>query len=384
MHGVETLGQNTVELSYQFVNHLHRSVTVLTRTGMRIIVPYRPMGRLTKPAKKNSAPLMLEPCFIVRVKLVTAPDVILDVSELSNDLGHATSVESKAYLEAAQAVEDKISRTSQNVQWVEYSIPQSDFDSEGGILFLQNLDLSLSVLDQASTPAHPFSLLGQRNRDAHKFKQEMAPTGVFYGVYIRDKDGQFGKRFMNINGVVHGVDIINDESEARDGVYFITSKRSTSSFIPQRVLVEYHPLEEADEKLGLYLTYNDAATFGNPNEVFKRECEERARALKVEEQEWKTEKLRLDNEAEVKREQYKRELMEYEHQLRKIDKLNGLIDAELALRDKNYRREMMILKEVLDAKGHERREAAEIIKLIPTVITTIATYVAAYKKIKSL
>jgi hypothetical protein len=383
-HGQDMVTASSAELGYQFINHIHRPVTVLTRTGMRAIIPYRPQGRMPKPAKKQAAPVINEPCFIIRVRLISAADVILDTSELSNDLGQVTSAEAKAYLDSVQMAEDKIVRGNQQVVWVEYHIPLSDFDAEGGILFLQNLDLQISILDQASTAPHPFSILGQRNRDAFDFKSEMAPKGLFYGVYIRDKDGQFGRRYININGVVYGVDIITEESSDRDGVYFITSNRTTSSFIPQRVLVEYFPLEEANEKIGLYQTYNDALTHGNPSEVFKRDYEEKLQALKQEELKQKAERTRVEHETEQQRELYKRAIMGYEHELRRIENLNRLIDAELGLREKNYRREMLIIKEILDAKGHERREAGEIIKLIPTIITTIATYVAAYKKIKSL
>jgi hypothetical protein len=383
--GQDTVSMGSVELGYQFFNHIHRPVTVLTRTGMRVVIPYRPQKRAPKPAKKNPAPLINEPCFIVRVKLITTVDVILDTSELSNDLGQETSAEAKAYLDAVQISEDKIApRGGFNAHWVEYHIPQSDFDAEGGVLFLQNLDFSISILDQASTAPHPFSILGQRNRDAYNFKDEMAPKGLFYGAYIRDKDGQFGNRFININGTVHGVSIITEETGERDGVYFITSKRTTSSFVPQRTLVEYYPLEEANEKIGLYLTYNDALTLGNPSDVYKRELEERARFLKSEEMRFKEERAQMEHETEKQRELYKRAMMAYENELRRIDALNRLINAEMDTREKNYRREMMILKEILDARGHDRREAGEIIKLIPTVITTIAMYVAAYKKIKTL
>lgn len=374
----------SAELGYQFLNHIHRPVTVLTRAGLRIIIPYRPLARHVKQGKKPQPIVHDEPCFIIRVKVHANTDVNLDTTELSNDYGHATSLEAKAYLDSVQLAEDKLVRASTQTVWVEYHIPVSDFDAEGGVLFLQNLDLQVSILDQASTAPHPFSLLGQRNRDAYDFKEEMAPRGVFYGVYIRDRDGQYGSRFININGVVHSVDILRDESTDRDGVYVITNKRTTSSFVPQRVLVEYYTFDDADEKLGLYQTYKEALTLGNPVERYKREHDERIQKLRNEELALREERAAVEREIEREKDRMRRAIMEYEHELQRIQQLNKLVDAELTRRDQIYRREVMILKEVLEARGHERRETSELLKMIPTIITTVATWVAAYKKIKTL
>lgn len=280
--------------------------------------------------------------------------------------------------------EDKIARKQTQDAWVEYIIPATDFDAEGGVLFLQHIDLQVSILDQASTAPHPFSILGQRNRDAYDFKEDMAPKGVFYGVYIRDKDNHFGERFININGHVYGVPVLQDESTERDGVYYVHCGRTTSSFVPTRVCTEYFSFEEADEKLGLYQTYREALSLGDPQERFKREYEIRIQTLKNDEAQLKEERAAQERELDAIRDRQRREMMEYEHQLLKIQQLNKLIAAELERREQIYKREMQILKEITDGRSAERKEAGEIIKLIPTIITTVATYVAAYKKLKTL
>lgn len=382
--GPEGLTPGSAELGFQFINHLHRPVTVLTRTGMRVIIPYKAPPRTAKSAVKKGNLLDDEPRFIVRAKVVAHHDVILDTTELSNDCGPSTSVEAQAYRDSIRISEDKIARSQLQEAWVEYIIPASDFDANGGVLFLQNIDLQISVLDQASTAPHPFSIIGQRNRDAYAFKEDLTPRGVFYGVYIRDRDRQFGERFININGLVYGVPVLDDDSAERDGVYCITCGRTTSSFVPTRVFAEYYTFEEADEKLGLYQTYREAQTLGNPQERFKREYEERLQQLKNEELEMREERAANERLIEQLKDRQRKDMMEYEHQLLRIQQLNKLITAELERRDQIYRREMMILKEITEGRSHERREASEILKFIPTILTTVATYVAAYKKIKSL
>lgn len=350
---------------------------------MRLIIPYKAQARAVLSGKKQTI-LSNEPRFIIRVKVVANHDVILDTTELSNDCGLETSVEAKAYRDSIQIAEDKIARGLRETAWVEYHIPAEDFDANGGVLFLQNVDLQVSVLDQASTAPHPFSMLGMRNRAAFDFKEDMTPRGVFYGVYIRDRDRQFGHRFININGIVYGVPVLDDETNERDGVYCITCGRTASSFVPTRALTEYYAFEEADEKLGLYQTYRDALTLGNPQERFKREYEERLQTLKMDELTMRDERSANERLIEQEKEQQRKEMMAYEHQLLRIQQLNKLMSAELERRDQIYRREVMVLKEIIDARGHDRRESSELLKLIPTIITTVATYVAAYKKLKSL
>lgn len=377
----------SAELGFQFINYLHRPVTVLLRTGMRMIIPYKPGVRPvhTRQGKKSPVPLGAEiPRFIIRAKVTSTNDVNLDTTELSNDLGHATSVEAQAYLESIQISEDKLYRRTETTAWVEYHIPAEDFDANGGVLFLQNLDLQVSVLDQASTAPHPFSIQGQRNRDAYAFKENMAPQGVFYGVYIRDRDRQYGNRFININGIVYGVPVLEGDDDALDGVYCITSGRTTSNFTPQRILTEYCSFDEADAKLGLYQTYSEALALGNPQEKFKREFDERTQQLRLDELQFKEERTASEREFELQRDAYRRAQMRYDHELKRIDQLNRLYTAELDRRDQMHRYQMAVLKEVIEINGHGRRESTEILKLIPTVLTTVATYMAAYKKIKSL
>lgn len=377
----------SAELGFQFINYLHRPVTVLLRTGIRMIIPYKPRAHQvhSRQGKKGSVPLGAETSrFIIRVKVCTSNDVNLDTTELSNDFGRATSVEAQAFLDSIQISEDRLVRLAATTAWVEYHIPAEDFDANGGVLFLQNLDLQVSVLDQASTAPHPFSIQGQRNRDAYEFKQDMAPKGVFYGVYIRDRDRQFGHRFININGTVYGVPVLDTEDDALDGVYCITSGRTTSSFVPQRVYTEFYTFDEADEKLGLYQTWAEASALGDPEGRFKREHEERIQTLKLEELAFKEERAASEREFEQLRDAYRRAQMEYDFELKRLDQVNRLYAAELERRDQMNRYQMTVLKEVMEINGHGRRESTEILKLIPTVLTTVATYVVAYKKIKSL
>ncbi|QVD49356.1 hypothetical protein LUCX_286 [Xanthomonas phage vB_XciM_LucasX] len=380
--GGEILDPRSAELGFQFINHLHRPVTVVTRTGFRIVIPHSGPPRFQTLKDKRRVPG--DPYFIIRTRLTAQPEVILDTSELSNDAGHQSTIESQAYLNSVVIMENARRLGPSHTACVEYRIPAEDFDSNGGVLHLQNIDLLVSILDQATTPPHPYSLLGVRNRDADEFQQEQEKVGVFYGVYIRDKDGGFGQRYLNINGEVFGVPVRNEPSDERDGVYRVCNGKANSGYIHRRTIVEYYNFEEADEKLGLYQTYRDAFALGNPQEKSKRDYEERSQQLKLDELEYRNQKAASEARVDAEKERMRMEMLHFEQQQRKIDHLNRMIGAELDRRDQHHRREMQVLKEILEARGHERREAGELIKLIPSVVTTVALYVAAIKKLKSL
>lgn len=372
------------ELGFHFINHIRRPITVITRTGIRLTIPYTPWHHNPQHrGKKGLFTPAQEPCFIIRAKVGTHHDVILDTSELSNDHGQTTGVEAQAYTESVQVMEDALVRRSKSTACVEYRIPEEDFDSNNGVLFLQNIDLQVSILDHALTPPHPHSMLGIRNRDAHDFKEELVPAGVFYGIYIRDQCREFGERYVNVNGNVMYVPVKDDVSDERDGLYVVSSGKLKSQLPHERVLVEYYPFEEA-EKLGLYKTYNDALTLGNPEEKMRRELEEKKQRLVLEELEWKRVRVQQERQIELERDQMRAAMMKYEYQLSRLNQANKLFAAELERREMQNRREMAIVKDILGARDHERRESMEILKLIPTIITTVATYVVAYKKLKAL
>lgn len=396
---VESVTSGTADLGFYFVNHIRRPVTVLTRTGLRIVVPYTPWRH--NPQHRGKKGLYAppdKPCFIIRSRIDTHRDVILDTNELSDDRGHVTSEEARAYSESLQISHDRLGRQTQSWACVEYRIPEEDFDTFGGILFLQNIDLQVSILDEASTHAHPYSITGQRNRDAHQFLESFTDQGLFYGLYIRDRGREYGERYVNVNGSIHKVPVVDGDPDDRDGVYIVTKGLLKSQHNSKRVKVEHYTFEEADEKLGLYRTYNEAITLGKPEERLKRDLEDRRQELEdrkieleerkqqwvLEEMEAKRERVLLERALEKERDDMRIAMLQYEKQQQRINQLNKLMAAALDRREMIYRREMAILKDILDERGHERRESMEIIKLIPTIITTVATYAALIKKLKSL
>lgn len=358
------------EFGYQIFNTMFRPVFVATRTGVRFEVP------------RQAVKVNREPGVLIRVKVSASPSVNLDVSGLSNDKGtKATTQEASAYIGAIESASSKALGSSSRVCYVDYKIPEEDFDNNGGLLFLQSLDIQLSVLSAANTPHHPYSISGQRDRDAYALRQSKE-INTMYGVVIRDKDGYFGNRFLNINGEVYRVPVIRDGQEP-DGVYRHVTGRTTGEFTVDRTAVEFFDFEEADKELGLYLTYNDALSLGNQAEKNKREYEEKANAFKQAELQAKLHQSQADMAFAREKEAMRLHTAARENVLRQLEISQQELEAELNKREGLLRRDILMLKELSERSGYTRRETADMMKTIPMLITSGIALVVAIQKLRS-
>lgn len=380
-----------IRITYHNYLGLNRTATVVTRLGLRTVIPFEGFNHSEVPSKNKKDGNPNSPCFIVRVYYSARGDVFLDNSDLYNDLGNSPSAEASATMDAIEQMGVPGTRHSHNTCMVEYVIPVDDFDRNGGTLYLQNLDLQVSLLSTKKVPPHPYSYLGQRDRDAYNFGTTMVPQGFFYGIYIRDRDGQYGQRYVNIEGEVYAVRVIQDQTGTElDGVYVVTSNRTGGNHHTDRNAVEYYRFDEADSKLGLYLSYNEARAFGNIQERTKREFEDRANDLRLREQSLKAERLEIEhqNALNASRTDYLKELnrvkmLEYDRAMKNLEYRRKLVDEQLTRREQFFKRESQIAKELAEARSGKQKEVMEIVKLIPTIFTACVTLGQLYVKIKT-
>jgi hypothetical protein len=358
------------EFGYQIFNTMYRSLFVATRAGVRFEVP------------RQSVRVNKDPGVLIRVKVAASPSVNLDVSGLSNDKGtKASTQEATAYIGAIESAAAKALGQASRVCYVDYKIPEEDFDNNGGLLFLQNLDIQLSVLSAANTPHHPYSISGQRDRDAYALRQSKEIT-TMYGVTIRDKDGYFGNRFLNINGEVYRVPVIRDGQEP-DGVYRHVTGRTTGEFTVDRTAVEFFEFEEADKELGLYLTYNEALALGNQADKNKREYEEKANAHRQAELQAKLYQSQADAAFSREKEAMRLHAARREHALRELELAQQALEVALNQREALLRRDILLLKELSEKSSYARRETADLMKTIPMLITSGIALVVAIQKLRS-
>ena len=361
-------------LSFEFHNGTGEDITVVTRTGVQIQIPPLRGARFHN--------------FVIVTKYAAGFNVFVDTGGSSYDQGHSSSLEAKK-IESAVFKTEYGQSGSRNTATVEYQISRQEFAESGGSLYLPNLDLLVSSLSYKYVPHHPFSKAGVRQTMIDNDPLLNSNEGLSFNVRIVDKLARFGDRFVNIDGKVYRIRAIR-ESQVADGVYVVSHVPASGNhdyLIPK---AEYYTFEEADKALSLYLTYNEAKTLGNPQDVYKRELDERNHQLKIQQQDWEREKFDRERELaearrlfEEERDRIKREQMAREEEIRQRQHVLDVLERDAAITKAQYERDTLFVKETLEARSARRKETIEVLKYVPAVIAAVGAIYAAYKKLKS-
>lgn len=249
---------------------------------------------------------------------------------------------------------------------IDYHIDLFDIESRGGVIYLTDLDIVVALGE--CNPIHPYSDAATRRRMIGQTDGLPQVDAFGYTIRIVDKTGQFGPRYVNINGAVYKVAVSRDWAD-RDGVYLISSGAITSDFDNPPPQVRRYEFTEAEEALGLYRTYDDAKNFGDAMAARKRELEKELLAIKEREQAHKNERIRLEAELEKQRQEYEKEKLEFERRQReeeaRLKAMREEIEHEKKLQE--LRR-----KEYYESLSYQRKDMSETIKFIPVVVTGAA------------
>lgn len=369
------VGFPQAELKYEFVNTTPYDVFVTTRTGVCIKIPF--IGN----RRSNG--------FIIRTTYRVGGNVKADSLDLLNDEGKSTSKEAEL-LEAAFS-EDPYSPYAKQpcTTSIEYIIYNTDFHENGGAVYIPSLDLSVSILNRNFSPKHPASNVGVRENFIQNDPSFNSIEIFNYQIRIIDRHKRFGDRFININGEVFHIRAISD-SEMPDGVYLTSHSPVNGEIDSAMPRSEIYRFDDADKKLSLYLTYNEAKTLGNPNDVYKRELEEKAHFLKTEDHRIKSDKLKRDSEWEIQKREFELEREKNKNLQFEREEQVRLREYELSRQEQDYRlkeaqlkRDTLLLKDVFENRSAARKEFLEVLKYIPVVITTITGILVIVKKLKT-
>ena len=365
-----------VDIGYEFFNGLSCPITIVNRSGVQMTIP-----PILSGPKLN--------VLLIRSKYSLGVGVIVNTHGLLNDQGRTSSKE-------AEILEQHILRDSDNrvvKAWrvpshVDYTLTQEDFNANGGILYLHTLDLTLSALDPRYAPKHPYSLKGVREWLEGSDPVLCSQSGLSYRVRIVDRKRSFGSRYVNLAGEVFLIHPITD-TEVDDGVYLTSPMPATgmSDVILSRS--EYYSFEDAEKLKIFYNSYNEAKTLGNPENVLKRELEDRNQQLKLLDFEQKRERAEYEakNEREKREFEQERELSKRRQQIRD-DELEAReteirrVEADYKVREQRLKNDQQVLKEIFEDRSHGRKEYIEILKSIPTLLSGVGAMYLAIKKLK--
>lgn len=437
-HSVDTIapqrsplneGASGFSVSYRYLNGLGHPIHVIQRSGIITTIPSNP----------NSAKQEI----VIRVELRTGWQVKID----SRMLLHSSMSSNKALATAISRVIDEGLYTEERGEHIwrfDYYVTADELNSGGGSLYLDNLDVVVSTLRVDLAPYHPFSEQGIRDKQLEENGDANDVDTFSYSLKIVDNSGTYGRRFININGAVYRVPSSHDP-KLPDGVYLVSTGPSEVDGGYTRPKSERYTFPEADEKLHLYRTIEEARTLGDQLAQRKKEIEETGLWIKQEEQRIKREEQDLkrrvaDEEADRKRQEadfntnikrqeaeFKRQEAEFHAELKRQEaefkRQEEELQTELKRQEAELKRQMeqeryeeerrrqqeqseherrikrlkeeeaeiehrrkmdeIRRKDEFDQRSHERKDTSEIVKFLPAIATGVLALFVAFSKLNS-
>lgn len=380
-HEIVTLAQTVADASpinpamdvaISYDNNLGTPVTVVMRTGMT--------ARLNPSHRRGPS------AFSVRYRLSLAGDVNLDMFRLSN----ANTPEGRLLKDALE-YGDVYTQRRRRYADITYVVTREELLAKNGSLYLDNLDIVVSLLQDELVPHHPHSVVGIRNR----LVQENDPVNRVdcfgYSLQIVDNHEAFGARYVNINNRVYKVPAVSDP-ERPDGVYRVSSPEVQGDFDHNPPVSQYYKFDQLESAgLGLYASYQEALTLGDQLGTRKAELEVQSHELKQQEVQLKHERMERESEFD-RRKQALEEIRHKAEDLRKSQEIQyKFAEQQMTVRqtqlkhelsELEYRRDVASMrhKDHYELRSYERKDSSEFLKVIPAVIAGVAAIVLAFKK----
>lgn len=331
--------QAPFEQTISYYNNLNSNVTIISRNGIPFKIP--PSG-----SRDNN--------LVIRHSYRMNNNVAMDSSNIYYHNGQDTS-ERKAYLEAMSKYNDNATHGVKRFA-VEYNISRDDIISRGGNLYVGNLDIVVSTLDDALIATHPYSDVNTRFQliEAEVNVNDMSRFG--YSIYIISNEGDYKSKYVNINGEVYKVPAVKNHS-LRSGVYICStssSKSDSNAVMPTTIRYDYL---EGEEKLKLYKTFEDAKNLGDMFIERERELLDNQLALKE-----------LDGKLNMKKS--------------KLEKLALKQKSESSELDHERKKQSIRDKDNFESRSMHRKDSSEESKYIPAIILGIFTTIVLISKFK--
>lgn len=369
----------------QYRNETRYTLSISLRSGVRLTVP---RSNQTSPAVGN---------LIVRSVVESAYEVKTDVEDQYIAGKSASGDEALAWLRATGNSRDgntrpKVSYANKSISGVSYLVHEDEILEAGGAVYIRNLDISVVIVDGSGRipPPHPYTRLGSI-KEAHRGIVANADSvGCFYGIRIIDRKHAFGSKFVNLGGRVC---YIKAEAECadnlEDGVYLTTPKSTSHITNGLARNTEFFTFTQVKSEIPLFDSYAAAQTLGNPEEVRKRELDNRqhelaADKLRFQEEQQETKRRNAAEEERVDRErrEYERELNRRQDDLKRRQAEQEEREFQWRVREQELKTEQIIIRNNLDGKSETRKVMLEFLKFIPAVIGAVVTVGVTYSKLK--
>lgn len=370
----------------QFRNETRFTIAVVNRAGIRTVLPpARGIGRFpgTFLVRLSNSPQMGIISYVDDQFSAgqAAPDIETDAWKRATEgkpYEHATA------LRAAQAV---------NESSVIHQINEQDILSNAGCIYVANLDLVIAVMDGSGKqpPPHPFSRLGSIATVHELTADSFGLTGAAYAIKIVDRRSMFGDRFVNFGGrVVHIRAEKKVTENVLDGVYLTTNVEAMGSLHQTPFVTEYFGFDTADINLPLYRTSDEAAAFGKPEDLLKRELDRERFEYERQKNRDASELLESKRKLALEEEVFARERREHEREMSRRTAEFERLKADFSDREhfhkqkeQEFKTEQMFAKNKMDQQNDSRKMILDTLKFVPAVIGAVIAIYAVIKKLNS-
>lgn len=343
-----------VKQQITYRNNLHVPVSVGWRNGLSCTLP--------------ASPKLERAAFVVCVSLSFQGERIVREFEaaLARLSGEHPSQELKNIQEAfSLQLKENIYQGGTIV--LEYPLSLDELKRCGGTLYYHELDIVVSLFPAEQMAAHPYSEEGRRNQVVAGLPARQGGAGFGYSVQIVDNRGLYGDRYLNIAGNVYKVTPVRDFA-LRDGVYIRSNYAANGELQLGEEKVTHVAMEAAQEELGLFRTYEEAANLGDMSQARKAELihlEHEVQRQKMENQQIK--------------QTHERELLERTHEIKRIDQELARQVARNQLLEQDLNIERQRMKDHFEERAYRRKDSSEALKILPSIIVGIGTLILALK-----
>lgn len=293
--------RRTTSVSIQMTSTMR--VPVFWRNALGIVVVEPPTAATTH-----------EEMFYITIEYDIDPGVSIDARGLLDELDLPEQhVERKRIYEILTRLERE--PTWQRPRQFSYTlgISHQQLTEQGGVVYLNDVDLVVGFEQYREAALHPYSPAGQRL----SVSEQLDPmNGVQQQYLLVDNSGLHGLRWINTGFGVFELRAHRDP-KLKDGVYVTYSDGRCVE--PHTT---YYSLDQAETDLGLYLNKTQAEAFGSPEERFKSEMKEVEQQIARDKMEATRLKQEADREKHIMDEERSRRetLIKEEDERRKRDR----------------------------------------------------------------
>jgi hypothetical protein len=366
-----------VSVTYSYHNESNRDITIVTRDSLRLVLPALSENKIV--TMYNSS--MVTDKLIIQKKITIHNSKVQQVRDYLNLAEHSDP----NLLVIMNAVNQAYNTFTSNQNKASYFNKRNEFDfviyvqHEVTIAQLQGMedcfyhipsDLLISLKPLKQTSAHPFS-----RSAVSSIKPPESISGVGIDYVIIDNDSLISSRFVLLSGEVYKISPKVDKTRD-NGVYVSRYKYDARTSTKVNHSIEHFELNEFDEKLGLFKTYEEALTCGNVAKSLEKDLLDTKINLKNKDLELE----RLRQEIEQKNLFNKDILNDKEHE-RKDKSLSR--DEFIESLRAHHEREKFDLNARLDkqrAENESKKAVADNIKTALTAMVVIAGGLLAIAK----